>query len=154
MSKYRFITDVAELMFGSFTTEFPEQFITKRKTSTIHLFKIAGISDDGLTIKSVLDKHTDLVPFTAITKIKNYQTGEVVKAEKFNTATKEALVALFLAKGDEAISLYIQVDGNEIVENQYNEFAIKGSSIYVTDIEGETISAEEILIKEGDITFG
>ena len=47
MSQYKFITDVTEPMFGSFTKEYPDQFTTKRKNNTVHLFKIVGISSDG-----------------------------------------------------------------------------------------------------------
>ena len=92
-------------MFGSFTKEYPDQFTTERKNNTIHLFKIVGISSDGLSIKSLLDKHVDVVPFDEIVKIKNYLTGDIVKAEKFEPITKEELVQIFLNKGDEPVSL-------------------------------------------------
>lgn len=154
MSQYKFVTDVSEPMFGSFTKEYPDQFTTKRKNNTVHLFKIVGISDDGLSIKSLLDKHVDVIPFSEITKIKNYLNGEVVKAEKFNTISKEELVNIFLSKGDEPITLYVVAEANELVEKQFNEFTIKSGKVYVVDVEGQSTQIENIMKKDSDISFG
>lgn len=154
MSQYKFVTDVSEPMFGSFTKEYPDQFTTKRKNNTVHLFKIVGISDDGLSIKSLLDKHVDVVPFGEITKIKNYLSGEVVKAEKFNTISKEELVNIFLSKGDEPVTLYVVAESNELIEKQFNEFSIKSGKVYVVDAEGQSTVIENIMKKDSDISFG
>jgi len=153
MSQYRFSTDISEPMFGSFIKEYPDQFTTKRKNNTIHMFKIVGISDDGLSIKSLLDKHVDVVPFGEITKIKNYLSGEVVKAEKFDTISKEELVNIFLSKGEDPITLYVVVDA-ELVEKQFNEFTIKSGMVYVVDAEGQATQIESIMKKDSDISFG
>jgi hypothetical protein len=154
MSQYKFTTDVSEPMFGSFTKEYPDQFTTKRKNNTIHLFKIVSISDDGLSIKSLLDKHVDIVPFAEITKIKNHLTGEIVKVEKFGKITKEELVQLFLNKGEEPITLYVTGESNELTEKQFNEFTIKSGTVYVVDAEGTSTLIESIVKKEADISFG
>lgn len=154
MSQYKFITDVTEPMFGSFTKEYPDQFTTKRKNNTVHLFKIVGISSDGLSIKSLLDKHVDVVPFTEIVKIKNYLTGEVVKVEQFEPITKEELVQIFLNKGDEPVSLYLTNETIGIIEDSFDEISIKGNTVIVTNTSGTTVSINNILKKESDINFG
>lgn len=154
MSQYKFITDVTEPMFGSFTKEYPDQFTTKRKNNTVHLFKIVGISSDGLSIKSLLDKHVDVVPFDEIVKIKNYLTGDIVKAEKFEPITKEELVQIFLNKGDEPVSLYTANETIGLIEDQFDEFSIKGNTVIVTNTSGTTVSINDILKKDSEISFG
>ena len=154
MSQYKFITDVTEPMFGSFTKEYPDQFTTKRKNNTVHLFKIVGISSDGLSIKSLLDKHVDVVPFDEIVKIKNYLTGDIVKSEKFEPITKEELVQKFLNKGDEPVSLYLTNETIGLIEDQFDEFSIKGNTVIVTNTSGTTVSINDILKKDSEISFG
>ena len=154
MSQYKFVTDISEPMFGSFTKEYPDQFTTKRKNNTIHLFKIVGISSDGLSIKSLLDKHVDVVPFDEIVKIKNYLTGDIVKAEKFEPITKEELVQIFLNKGDEPVSLYLTNETIGLIEDQFDEFSIKGNTVIVTNTSGTTVSINDIRKKDSEISFG
>lgn len=154
MSRFKFLTDVTEPMFGSFTKEYPDQFTTKRKNNVIHLFKVVAISDDGISIKSLLDKHVDVVPFTEITKIKNYATGEILKADRYEPLDNDSIVKLFMNKTEDTITLfYTQPDG-ELQEGSFEEMAIKKTGLTLKLIDGTEIPSVAIFSKSDVISLG
>lgn len=155
MSKFKFLTDITEPMFGSFTKEYPDQFTTKRKNNTIHLFKVVGINEVGISIKSLLDKHVDVIPFGEITKIKNYATGEVLSIDRYEQLDNESIIKVFMSKTEDTVTLfYTQTPDGELQEGAFEEMAIKKTGLILKLTDGTEISASSIYTKQDVITLG
>jgi hypothetical protein len=155
MSRFKFLTDITEPMFGSFTKEYPDQFTTKRKNNVIHLFKVVGINDDGISIKSLLDKHVDVIPFNEITKIKNYATAEILKADRYEPLDNDSIVKLFMNKTEDTVTLfYSQTPDGDLQEGAFEEMAIKKTGLTLKLIDGTEISSVAIYSKADVISLG
>ena len=147
MPIYRILTEVTSSFFGSFKKECPEQFSTKRKNNTIYCFNLVGVDENGITIKSLVDKHTDTIAFDDVQKVKT-ATGEVLKVEKYDIVAKQYVMKHFM-ESEEALVVY------DAEFNAVSIDSIKAGKGTATLISGETEYAlESVFVKETELSFG
>lgn len=147
MPIFRILTETTGYFFGSFKKECPEQFSTKRKNNVIYCFTVVGVDENGVTIKSLVDKHTDTIAFDDVQKVKT-ATGEVLKVEKYDIVAKQYVMKHFM-ESEEPLVVY------DADFNQVSIDSIKAGKGTATLLSGETEYAlESVFVKETEITFG
>lgn len=80
-----------QFYYGMINGDYPNQFKTIRKNTSVYLFLINEITDDGVSISAPMDSICDVVPFNTISKIKS-TSGEILSVFVYEAVTKGDLI--------------------------------------------------------------
>lgn len=132
-----------ELFLGMFNAEIEieSQFKKNVKGVDVYIFYVDpnGVSDEGVTIVCPLDKKTQVIPFKSILKIKDLETGGILKIDKYASVDKAALTTHFISGGQPVTLCTV-----DFLPRDYNEINIKDGVVTLTDTQGDTMLVDDL----------
>jgi hypothetical protein len=142
-----------ELFLGMFgpEVEIENQFKKNVKDLDVYLFYVdaEGITDEGVPIACPMDKKTQIIPFDAIRKIKDLETGGILEVDQYAPVDKTEITTHFIT-GGESLELY----NKDLLARIYDEVNIKDGIVTLKDTEGDVINVDELFNRIATLKFG
>ena len=137
-----------QFYYGMIEGDYPSQFKTTRKNTSVYMFQINEITNDGIAIASPMDAHADVIPFDKVSKIKSI-SGEILKVSVYDSLTKEILID---AMGKDTPAVVFDL---ALKEYSVTGFSMKQGGKLMVDLDDNTsVPVGNLFVLDRTMTFG